>query len=128
MANSRDDTARHRAWLDGQLKLASRPVFEYVSPTFVIRLANPKPGLSTRLAAVLGDGNGATLQFGLGLFEGLLEPDVAITVQCEPELLRKLVTAIALEYPGERFLHIERHEPATWYADLAAIRNEEYGL
>lgn len=125
MSNSRDDLVRHREWLEGMIAdRAWIPVFERGDATYVVRLANPRSDLVDVVSNIVWP-NGGTVSFGTGFFEGQVEPDAAITIQCDEVTLSKLVRGLALEYPLERFLHIERHEPMTWYADMTAIREDD---
>lgn len=105
-------------------ELPRKPVeFEHVSPTYVIRLSNPRLGLDERpaLAIALRDAigdNGASIRWGVGIWQGGIEDDIEITIQADMEVLQKVLDTLARNYPEEQWVHVEFHDVPTSYVNL----------
>ena len=91
--------------------------------TYVIRLANPAENIAVQVATILGE-HGDNLVHGEGLWNGNVEPDVSITIQCTPHILQVLVSVLSTFYPNEEYLHVERHSVPTSYVDMAELRRQ----
>ena len=122
-----DGLPRHREWLERQLNRwnGTDIMTAYAGtsdPTYIIRMGNATLRIIDTVADAIGDNHGASVRFGHGIWRGTVERDAEITVQATPDVIDAVIGAIARDFPGELFLHVERHDVPTAYVDLSDWR------
>lgn len=123
-----DDLARHRRWLDRELGFDVDPDLTELLPTYVIRVSDPRWGgiakihIAGLVAQAIGR-HGASITDAIGIWNGEQEREVTITIQCQPDIVNRLLDELAT-VEGIRYVHIEKHEVPTVYIDLNARRNQ----
>ena len=66
------------------------------------------------ILSVVGDWQGVTIQSHTGVFRGVVEPGVSITIECDWSLVETILEALKT-LPGVDKIHTEEHYPVTRY-------------
>lgn len=86
--------------------------------TYVLRASHPEWGctrestIADLVAATIGD-HGAMVHGTTGIWRGVPEPGVAITIECEQQIVERVLAA--LKRAGCDHVHVEKYTPTVTY-------------